>query len=412
MKRSKLVFFAVTAAAVLVVVLILVLNPDIGLGNTQNTDGQLDNYPSSSTMPLPTILLDGSIVFPSMPNVRPNEVPGSNPFEVEIESPSHQFKPDGEENDKIPESQNNRYLNTGSVSVNVMYQEKEYRVTFGVFKSDACKYLYLSPSVEPVDQTQMTPPYLQFYFEPSVGYVKTISSSEAGKYTVWKCHSTFERALDYGLPSAYISDEEPGTVWYVNEVSDDKSSSVEEIDITLFSNGQMFACVRLFITQDANGHYSIECAENLNQLDPCALQLGVESRLTEDQINLLIAQLQADAFERCDFFRISENYFQYLKSYSFIIVRREAGKGVMFGYYTDPDGKLQPKSALQDVELYAATIRLANEYGNRTPATIYYKLVKGNNGEDVFELVGLESPNYYYKKSLYYSDYPGWSLTE
>ena len=84
----------------------------------------------------------------------------------------------------------------------------------------------------------------------------------------------------------------------------------------------------------------------------------------------------------------------------------------MFGYYTDPDGKLQPKSALQDIVLYAATIRLANEYGNRTPATIYYKLVKGNNGEDVFELVGLESPNYYYKKSLYYSDYPGWSLTE
>ena len=120
--------------------------------------------------------------------------------------------------------------------------------------------------------------------------------------------------------------------------------------------------------------------------------------------------MKADALANCSFFSMYDYDIEGMKPEDIVIVKRDPGQGTYFDYYTGPDfWTLLSREELEETTLYAVSYRCANYIYKPAPATIYYKMVMGENGDYSFEIVGVEQPRNYYRHTLYYSYYPGYS---
>ena len=414
MKRSKIIFFAIAAICVVVVLILLLSNPNKPEPGTTTAP---QNYPTSPLVPNST----GSIPQGSNPTgPKPSTPQGSTPDifdDIDDNRPGYlKFTPEEIGYEDLPASSGNHYLNSGQVSCSVKVEDYTLTISFGMQTKGPNNYLYLSPEVKAYGSTYDNGEQVNcaFYYKPADGYVTTISKREHGHYQ--REHSTFIRAFDYALPASYISSDEPGTVWYTVDGTVDYLSEdyCTYIDVLVFDNGKLVATLRLLLDQDASGAFYLQCVMDKNQLaedrsDPYEL---VE-QLTATEFSNLMEQFKKDMNMS---FNPSGVYFPDIENAdmsSFIIERRIAGEGTYFSYITDTTSYRNVCEAAPHTgeELIAIVVPLARTLPEPASAIVYYKVLHGagESGEDLYEWIGADSIEYFWRRGLHNAVYPGYS---
>lgn len=397
MIRSKVLFCIIAAVIVIAVMVLITMKPGVGPSEPINT------APDGTVTP--------GVPVGSDDETEPSEGPvESVPTEPAETSPQSAFVPEEKDPAERPESNGAHYMNHGSVATNVTHDDRLFLISFGLYVEGPNEYLYLNPSVELLSGGTNYPSDFQFCFTPSAGYVTTITDAEYGKHSL----STFVRALDYGLPATYVSEDNPGTVWYMDEdvLVDGAEEYCAYIDVHVFCKGDFLATLRLLLLQDINGTYYMVEIVNLNQLEAGDASYGLEYKLSDAQISKLLELAKEHACTKRVGYTFEEEDVTNLTEADFIIEWRAVGQGTYFDYVsqTNSDAQHNPREDFIGTPLVAVSIRMADSY-NRGPMTFYYRIAEdaGENGKDTYELIGIDYPNLYYMRSLYYSDYPGYS---
>lgn len=411
MKQSK-VIFGVIAAIVAIAVIVVIAISSGSKPEAPSTSGGTQVAPSTGEPSLEVPSTGGNdATEPSTTNPAPTDPSATEPSSTvtipgwlkpfistgTTEPPAPEV-PKYEEMD-LPASSGYHYNNDKSVSIAVDYERyglKELKISFGTGVSGTKQYIALNPHVEIVSsQGAVLPDRFQYYFMPSNGYVTTITDAEYSSYKD-TCNSTFRRAMDYALSSDYISDELPGTIWYMGA---GEKAAAPYVDVLVYNFGDMVATLRLNFAKDNSGRYYLESIENRNQLDSdCS-----DQKLPQSMIDWLLIHSE-------DF--LTEEY-KVKKAYSvtdFIIERRAVGQSTYFDYsnwlaYVNNMG--DSKEVYMNVELYAVTYRFLDRGSYHRPVTFYY-IFTVEDGIDNYIRVGIDNPDTYNLKTLISAGWPGY----
>lgn len=403
MKRSKHAFYVVTAIVVAAVILVFLFWPGEGITQPPATDPTGEETPATTD----AITEPSEEVFPTIGETVP-----LYPTEPAETSPQQGFRPDEETAVELPLSNGANYYNLWPVSLNVHYylSDQLFEVSFGRSEEGRGNYIYLSPSVELVSGNGEIGKNFQFVFTSSAGYVTTITDAELGDYTT-SGYSTFVRAQDYGLPSVYESESCPGTVWYMSE--DSVNSGYIYIDVRVYYSGRLLASLRIYVMQDISGAYYMVGITNLNQLEADTFYMMARYEMSEDHLTALMDLTASYAYDAA-----AQHKYSGSKEFAeedFVIEWRADGQGPYFDYISDlaSDLNLSPGELYSDTPIVAVSIRDNGKTYHPAPLTYYYRILEGagENGETVYELLGVDSADHYYLRGLYYCSYPGYSDT-
>ena len=413
MRKSKFLFYIIAAIVIALVLILLFFNPlspDGPAGPTEqgthpsNTDpalsGTLATEPPGTSYPVMT-------------------GPSVDPAPSEPTFPRETFVPDESHPVDLPPSNGSEYSNIGGLSIQLNVDEypepREFLVEFGVDTEGMSNYLYLNPKVKPCgsDADKSWYKYFQFTFTPSAGRVVTITDAEPGNYSGDGC-VTFIRAFDYALPCQYINEEQPGTIWYMPEGESLGQNQFAYIDVRVFGNGILLATLQLDIFYSSDRGYCIAGISNRNQLDP--RMPGNRHQLSQTHLDNLMALATEAAYGDEYQCMMGNNDPAKLSAADFIIEWREQGKGTYFDYTSSLTGRADviASTDLDDTPLVAVTLRTNHWDVMFAPVTLYYRIAEGGgeNGETLYELVGIDHHKHYWCYYLYYDGVPGYSLPE
>lgn len=399
MKQSK-VIFGVIAAIVAIAVIVVIAFSSGSKPETPTTDGEHETPSTNSpSMDVPSTGSDDT-TEPSA-----SEPSGSFPiweflypyYTTDGTEPTEPENPEYEKFD-LPASSGMNYNNDESVSITIDYEHfglKELKICFGTGVSGTKQYIALNPTVEVLSSKggKIAESY-QFYFMPSDGYVTTITDGEYGSYIKKTENSTFRRALDYALPSAYVSDELPGTIWYMGA---GERAAASYIEVLVYNFGELVASLHINIAKDRSGNYYLESIGNKNQLDDDCF----DERIPQERIEALL--MYSEDFMREEYranVNFTEDYF--------LIERRAIGQSTYFDYvnilpYGNSYGST--KADYLDVELYAVTFRALDRGSYYRPVTLYY-IFSVEDGIDNYAMVGIDNPDTYNLDTLIYARWP------
>lgn len=414
MKQSKVIFGVIAAIVAIAVIVVIAISsgskpeaPSTSGGEqvAPSTDEPSLDVPSTSgndatepsdTKPAPT---DPVATEPSSPATIPDWL---KPFiSTGATEPPAPELPKYEEID-LPASSGMNYNNDKSVSITVDYEFyglKKMKISFGTGMSGTKQYIALNPHVEIVSSqgATLTNDY-QYYFMPSDGYVTTITGAEYGCYIDGVTNSTFRRAIDYALPSDYISDELPGTIWYMDA---SEKAKAPYIDVLVYNYGELFATLRLNIAKDNSGKYYLESIGNQNQLDADCIDEKLDDFYLDGMINDAWDYLQSD-------FHISA----YFSTSNFIVERRAVGESTYFDFINPLESQAwgRPKSDFSDCEVIAVSYRSKQTDSREYRAiTFYYVIPEDPTADYDFELLGIDHPLMYNVHELAISGWPGYT---
>lgn len=416
MKRSKLLFFIIALVIAVAVSVVLVTKSGAGPEGPTNL--------TSPTGPVEPTNPTGDPTTPTQDATGPTsglDLPGYlEPFFPGIStSPTEPFKPEELGAEDLPESNGKHYVNHHETNKWVALPNTDYvfSIGFGFTTESVANYLYLNPVVQKEEGDEHISLNFQFYFMPSAGHVTTIADAEYGDYRKGSIASTFVRAVDYALPAAYVSEEYPGTVWYMDE---DVMLGVDEyisIDTLVYHGGELYAILRIYIVQDSDGNYYLDYVANMNQLDevdPGIEQFEEPVRLSEEDLAWLLSCAKEDLC-RENITGSLAKYYEGIEAEDLIIDAISPGKGFYFDYASYP-GDVQDyyhKQVFADKELIAVTVRKAKGYYDNA-FTLYYTIDRdtGVNGGDVCTLVAMDWPDLMFLKGLNQEGYPGYVKDE
>lgn len=430
MKRSKLLFLIIAAVVAVAVIIAVVVKP--GSDPTTPTDPEAPTGPSGNVDPTggneqptdPTVP-GGDVIEPTTQPTNPAteptvpSIPG-----VDIVPDKYDYITGELPYYAMPESADT-YDNDHYQLIQIT-DPSDAKATYtfyfgfgGTTDNTVCEvsnYLCLNPVViysgNPDVSRETQDQSFQFHFTPSNGYIMTISNEEYGGSAYrenFTCTEyTFNRAMDYALPSSYVSAEAPGTVWYTDEVL--APNQYLTIDVMVYLAQEPFTTLRLYVARTATGWAlsSVACTDQLVQkYNPFADIMGDEHWLTQERIDDLLFHTK-ETLMYADPSLKEES----LTNDKFIIEYRKAGTGTYFDYASwslDSHSELEDMRAYANMDIYAVTYR----YGKDSSAqhyTYYFYIDEGagENGADVYNLFAVDWVHHFRLGALVVIDYPGY----
>lgn len=397
MKQSK-VIFGVIAAIVAIAVIVVIAISSGSKPETPTTGGEPEP-PSTSSPSLDVPTTSGNESVPSSSATIPGWL---EPFlSSGTSEPTAPEVPDYYEQDaeRVPASSGYHYNNDKSLDITVDFEKnglKKMKISFGTGVSGTKQHIALNPHVEIVSsQGAELAKNFQFYFMPSDGYVTTITDAEYGDYVKQTYNSTFRRAMDYALPSDYISDELPGTVWFMGA---GEKASAPYLDVLVYNRGRLVATVRLDIAKDSSGKYYLKSIGTQNQLDADCIDEKMDSVLMEAMIYHAWEYMQTE-YKVPTAFDIS----------SFVVERRVVGEGSYFDYVNTIEGHpwSYSKNELKDRELIVVSFR--NYQSESRPVTFYFTILTNDPMGCDYEFLGIDIPYLYTLRELERIYWPGYT---
>ena len=427
MKRSKLLFLIIAAVVSVAVIIAVVVKP--GSEPTAPTDPEVPTGPSGNVDPTdaPTTPSGGE----TEPTVGPTNPSAAPVDHTEPTTPSIDIVPDkysyitGElpyyEMPDSADTYDNRYYQVIQLT-DPSNPDVAFAFYFGfggTTDNTVCEvsdYLCLNPVVvysgDPDVSREIKDQSFQFHFKPSTGYIMTISNAEYGGSAYRKNFTcteyTFNRAMDYALPSSYVSAEEPGTVWYTDKAL--SSNQYVTIDVMVYRAQRPFTTLRLYITKSDIGWSlaSVACTNQLVQKDNMYAELlGEQNWLSQEQIDELLFHAK-DTLMYADPSLKEDS----LTNDKFIIEYRKSGAGTYFKYASwsvDSHSEIEDMSEYANKDIYAVTYR----YGEDSSAqhyTYYFYIDEGagEHGEDIYHLFAVDWVHHFRLGALVVIDYPGY----
>lgn len=392
MLKSKMAFFII-AAILIAVILIIILGPKSPV---------ITPTEPSTTVPSTGGSTGPTETYPISTGTSPGIVP------TEPTYPRETFVPGETDFADLPPSDGRNYRNKLPISIGMSWDcfgETSFVLDFGV-QIGTANYLCLSPAVRTMDENWFD--LFQFTFTAADGYVATISTAEHGE-SKGSGHFVFGRSFDYALPAQYIDDNNWGVVWFMPEGASLARNSSTYVDVKVYANGSMLATVRLVIVCDADGMYMLDQLINLNQLDN-------PEKLTDAQLSQLMDQAWNDGYDEQYECNLGGDVTGAYTKDDFIIEWREVGQGTYFTHTSTLSGRDEfiASEDLAATPLIAVTHRRNRWEAKYAPITLYYKVLEGagENGEDLYELVGIDHQYHYWSYYLYYDGFPGYSVLD
>ncbi len=443
MKKSKIIFGIIAAVVVVAVILVIALNS--GSNAQDETSGvpgtsgpSLDNDRFDNNEPAGTTgsnnngsngiiggndATTGSFPEDTMWDLLHKYFPSMYPDKPsESETPENKYSYVSELTYKdLPASNGCYYKNDRVISKSVVLDNARDKalnreICFGVDVDSTDNYLALNPVISHNGSPSET---CSFAFEPSAGYVVTIPSySDCGYGTYIGCNTTFVRALDYSLPSGYLSASTPGTIWYLDKDTLTGTTHCAYIDVRVYLNEMMCGVFRIYISKDADGLFYMDDVMDLNQLHESTDDISVCRRLSVEQAEELYEMTLDMICENemlSELLQINNGNRKYHPSSDFIVDYREKGMSSYFSYVSlDVPEEGGPESDAKDAIIIAVTLKTSNTYINYktyAPTTFYYFVQEGFgvNGEDVIKYCAMDFSMLYHLKYLDLAGYPGYS---
>lgn len=439
MKRSKMLFFVIAVAVIAIVVAIFVLNPGkepvsptnptvttdptspsggnpVASNPTQPTGGEdVPTFPGSETEPTGPSTPVGP-TEPTEPGVEPTE-PSSGPSIDDILDLLRPTEPttgpteptDPTSPGALPESSGKHYRNDAvySKAITDSVTGEIFNVSFGKKVSGIGECIYLNPSVTCLSGSGNQASF-QFHFAPAWGYLTTLTNQNIGNYLNENICSYFNRAFDRALPAGYVNEENPGTIWYMEDYG---YTDTVAIDTLVYKTGELFATLRIYIVRNNNGIWAIDYVANTNLND--GIDSGIskyEEVMTLTADEMFFIDIMAK-HKLCTSGIIDTAQADRIFAETPFVVIRPMGLGTYFEYasFLDDPERLIEGEIFEKYVVIAVSFRNVAFDGSIAPVTYYFTIARGatEDGNDEIVTLVLDHPAFMFVEGLDAANYPG-----